>query len=165
MPLKLKNLKKYILKKITIDPLYQSYWYSKFINKLMLNGKKHLSEKLVSKILLNLKLKYNVQPIFLILTIITKLKPILGIIQKRLGKEWKPVPIPINPRKQLIISLKWITNQIKRETQSTLILRTLKTFQKFFKRHQHKNAELMQTKNNYYYNMAKNRVNLRYRWK
>lgn len=53
----------------------------------MLNGKKHLSEKLVSKILLNLKLKYNVQPIFLILTIITKLKPILGIIQKRLGKE------------------------------------------------------------------------------
>lgn len=169
MSKKIKNIKKYTLKKVTLDPLYRSYWYSKFSNKLMLNGKKHIIEKLLSQLLYKFKLKYRVQPITLLFVSLIRLKPLLGFVQKRVGSVWKSVPIPLKPREQLVLSLKWLINQIKLEPEITLRARILNTFALLLRRKSRnkriKRSALLTKKRIHYFKIVKDRVNSRFRWR
>lgn len=162
MSKKLKTIKKYVAKKVRVDPLYQSFWYSKFMNKFMLQGKKHVIEKTLSKTFFNIKMKMKREPLTLMFIILMRTKPLLGMITKRLGKEWKTIPVPLEPRRQLVIALKWLVSQVKIEPERKFETRLLKVFTKFFKIK--KNA-LIRYRNTYYYNITKDRVNTRFRWK
>jgi ribosomal protein S7 len=53
----------------------------------MLDGKKHLIEKIVSHSFYQMKTKFRRQPLKLLFIILMRLKPLLGFISKRLGKE------------------------------------------------------------------------------
>ena len=169
MSKKIKNIKKYTIKKVTLDPLYKSYWYSKFLNKLMLNGKKHIIEKIMTQILYKFKLKYRAKPIILLFVSIIRLKPLIGTITKRIGKVWKSVPTPLEPRRQLVIALKWLVSQIKLEPELTLRSRISRTFTVLLRRKTRnkraKRSELFNKKKLHYFQVVKDRVNTRYRWR
>lgn len=168
MAKKVKNIKKAMIKRVTLDPLYKSYWYSKFINKLMLDGKKHVIEKIMSRIWYNLTLKYNAKPIDILFMSLIRLKPLIGTTTKRIGKVWKTVPVPLQPRRQLVIALKWLVSQIKIEPElhlSAKITRTLSGFvQKNTKKRKNRKTDVLKKKNLHYANVVKDRVNMRYRW-
>lgn len=53
----------------------------------MLQGKKHVIEKIMYKSLYEIKSKFKRQPLKLLFIILMKLKPLLGFISKRLGRE------------------------------------------------------------------------------
>lgn len=169
MSQKIKNIKKYTIKKVTLDPLYKSYWYSKFVNKLMLSGKKHIIEKIMSHILYRFKLKYRIKPILFIFMSLVRLKPLIGTITKRVGKLWKTVPVPLEPRRQLVIALKWLVSQIKVESEFSLRRRIIKTLvillRKKTKKKRAPRSELLNKKKIHYYDVVKDRVNIRFRWR
>lgn len=169
MSKKVKNIKKHTIKKVTLDPLYKSYWYSKFINKLMLSGKKHIIEKIMSNLLYQFKLKYKLKPILIIFISLIRLKPLIGTITKRVGKLWKSVPVPLEPRRQLVIALKWLVSQIKVEPETTLRKRIAKTFVVLLRRKTRKKraerSELLKKKKIHYFQVVKDRVNTRFRWR
>ena len=98
MAKKINNIKKYQKIKVKIDPLYQSTWFSKFINKFMLDGKKHVVEKIIYNSLWQIKKKFRHNPLKLLFISLRKLKPFFGFISKRLSKQWKEIPIPIGQR-------------------------------------------------------------------
>jgi small subunit ribosomal protein S7 len=168
MSKKVKNIKKYTIKKVTLDPLYKSYWYSKFLNKLMLDGKKHAIEKTISQLFYKFKLKYRATPITLLFVSIIRLKPLIGIIPKRLGKLWKSVPYPLQPRRQLVIALKWLVSHIKLEKGYNLRTRVISTFASVFRRKsKNKRAkpnELLKKKKVHYFQVVTDRINTRFRW-
>lgn len=165
MSKKIKNLRKYTMKKVKPDPLYQSYWYSKFVNKFMRQGKKHVVEKIISRTLHKMKIKFNRAPVNLLFIALIKLKPLLGFITKRVGKNWKSIPVPLEPRRQLVLALKWFVVQVRMEPEKNLEAQIFHTFNTFFKQSKnwYKNP-LIRRKNLHYYNAAKDRVNSRYRW-
>lgn len=169
MSKKIKTIKKYTIKKVTLDPLYKSYWYSKFLNKLMLDGKKHVIEKIMSGLLYNFKLKYRAKPIIILFVSIIRLKPLIGTITKRIGKIWKSVPVPLEPRRQLVIALKWLISQIKVEPELTLRTKIIRTFTallaKKTKNKREKKSDLLKKKRVHYFNVVRDRVNTRYRWR
>ena len=171
MPKKVKNIKKHELRKVTLDPIYQSYWYSKFLNKLMLDGKKHLIEKTMSQLLYKFKLKYRAKPIMILFVSIIRLKPLIGTITKRVGKLWKSVPYPLEPRRQLVIALKWLVSQIKVEDEATLRARITTTFVALLRKKSRngkkhpKKSELLRKKKVHYGQVVKDRVNTRFRWR
>jgi hypothetical protein len=51
----------------------------------MLDGKKHVIEKTISKVFLKFKLKYKVKPTMMLFVILLRLRPLVGFIPKRLG--------------------------------------------------------------------------------
>lgn len=168
MSKKIKNIKKYTIKKVTLDPLYKSYWYSKFLNKLMLSGKKHIIEKIMSQLLYQFKLKYKAKPILILFLSIIRLKPLLGTISKRVGSNWKTVPVPLAPRRQLVLALKWLVSQIKVEPEKTLKERITRTFNSLVhkeskKKRTHTN-ELFSKKKKQYRQAVLDRTNTRFRW-
>jgi len=162
MAKKIRTIKKYQNKKVRVDPLYQSFWFSKFINKFMLQGKKHLIEKIMYNSFYQMKNKFRRQPLILLFIILMKLKPLLGFISKRLGKEWKQIPVPLAPRRQLIMALKWLVAHTKTESDRTLEARLIRVFNSFF---QKKKTALTKYRNQYHFNLTQERVNSRFRWK
>lgn len=169
MSKKIKNIKKYTIKKVTLDPLYKSYWYSKFLNKLMLNGKKHIIEKTMSQLLYQFKLKYRAKPIMILFVSIIRLKPLIGTIIKRVGGVYKTIPVPLEPRRQLVIALKWLISQIKIEPETTLRKRIIRTFIALLRRKSRnkraERSELLRKKKAQYFQAVKDRINTRFRWR
>jgi len=169
MTKKLKNVKKYTIKKVTIDPLYTSYWYSKFLNKLMLSGKKHIIQKIMSRIFFRFKVKLKTTPVLILFSALIKIRPYMGIIKKRLGRIWKEVPFPLEPRRQLVIALKWLVAEIKLDPSFALRVRILSVLKILFKKVKKKkysqrsavrNREAAHTRT-----ILTNKVNQRFRWK
>jgi ribosomal protein S7 len=94
------------------DFLYDSYWMGKFINKFMKAGKKQLVEKTVLLAFRKVKMKTGSNIFYLFLNLLIKFRPFFGFISKRLAQQFKRVPVPLYPRRQTIISLKWLTTSI-----------------------------------------------------
>jgi ribosomal protein S7 len=162
MAKKIKTIKKYQKKKVRIDPIYQSMWFSKFTNKFMLNGKKHIVERNVYNSLCQIQHKFHRNPLNLLFLTLKKIRPAFGFISKRLGKEWKKIPIPIKPRQQFILALKWLVLHTKTESDHKLEARIVRVFTNFFKK---KKTSLTKFRRQYQIKIVEERVNTRFRWK
>ena len=165
MAKKKSTIKKYNQKKVRIDSIYGSYWLSKFINKFLCNGKKHGLEKKIQNTFNKIKLKYQRIPVQILFFILLYLKPFFGFVYKRLGKEWKKLPIPLEPRRQYIIALTWLVNHIK--SQLSLSNQVFEKnlyiiLQNFFK---DKKNTLIKQRNEYFNQVQEFRINSKFRWK
>ena len=72
----------------------------------MKSGKKSVVEKEVFMAFKQTKKETNLRTFYLFLAILLKFRPLLGFILKRFGRQFKKIPVPLYPRRQMIISLK-----------------------------------------------------------
>lgn len=72
----------------------------------MLQGRKHVIEKIMYKSFYQIKTRFHRQPLKLLFKSLIKLKPLFGFVDTRLGKTSRRIPIPLEPRRQLILALK-----------------------------------------------------------
>jgi ribosomal protein S7 len=158
---KLKNIKKSYIKRVQIDPLYNSLWYSKFQNNLMLSGKKALLEKIFSQLFLRIKKEYKRSPVWLLFKLLIKNRPVMGLIKKRIRNKFIEIPCPIETRRQVIISLKWLIGYIKIYPAFNLEERLWGVFIESFRK---KKTALTRRVQLHQEKLFKNRSNLRYRW-
>jgi ribosomal protein S7 len=144
------------------DPFYQSYWFAKFMNKFMLDGKKYVVEKIINETFLYLKKKWGVKPLPVFLGVIIKFRPLLDLSLKRQGKQIKKIPGPLLPRRQAIVSLKWLTMAIKLNRAQTLRLRMRSEFSDLS---ENKKTALWKRSMDHLRDLEINRLNHRFRWK
>jgi small subunit ribosomal protein S7 len=104
-------------KQRTIEPdaKYGSEVVSKFINYIMLDGKKRTAEGVVYKAMADLKQKkevegkkVNVKALEVLETAINNVKPKLEIRSRRVGGANYQVPVPVLPSRQNALAMKWI---------------------------------------------------------
>ena len=79
----------------------------------MQRGRKAIIEKIVLCVFKNFKVKHHKNALKIFFSALTKNRPILWFAPIRIGRQIKKVPIPLSPRKQLIMSLKWFTHAAK----------------------------------------------------
>ena len=144
------------------DSLYNSYWMEKFINKFMKAGKKNIVEKTVLQAFKKIKKQTGRNTFYLFIDLLIKFRPFLGFISKRLGKEFKKVPVPLYPRRQTIISLKWLTTSILVSRYRSFELRLV---HEFLDLNAKKKTALSKRYADYLSEVHTNRLNTRYRWK
>lgn len=134
MAKKIKTIKKYQNRKVKLDPLYQSLWLSKFTNKFMLQGRKHVVERIMYKSFYKIKTTFHRQPLKLLFKSLIKLKPLFGFVDMRFGKTSRRIPIPLEPRRQLILALKALVWHTKTESYRTLEARLIRVFSSLLKK-------------------------------
>lgn len=78
----------------------------KFLNKFMKMGKKHLLERNFLKSFQKIQKETNIKILYFFFTLLIKFRPLFGFISKRFGKQFKKIPVPLYPRRQIITSLK-----------------------------------------------------------
>ncbi|MEN2984404.1 MAG: 30S ribosomal protein S7 [Dictyoglomaceae bacterium] len=95
-------------REIPPDPVYNSVLIQKLINKVMLNGKKSIAEKIVYGAIEIIKERTKQDPIEIIEKAVRNATPLLEVRPRRVGGATYQVPIEVSPRRGLSLALRWI---------------------------------------------------------
>lgn len=93
----------------------------KFINILMVDGKKVTSEKIVSKVFLNLKKELGMNPLEVFLVAIENVKPLIEVRPRRIAGKTYQIPMEISPNKQLNLAIKWIIESARNGSANNIV--------------------------------------------
>ncbi len=134
----------------------------KFFNKFMKEGKKQIVEKIIFRAFKKIKTKTRLNTFYLFINLLIKFRPFFGFISKRLGKQFKKIPVPLYARRQTIVSLKWLTTSILVSRFHSFELRLVHEFLDLNSR---KKTTLWKRYADYLSEVQENRLNQRFRWK
>ncbi len=90
------------------DQEYKSTAIAKFINYVMLNGKKTVAQKIVYGALKEASAKLSVEPLDLFETAIKNVSPILEVKSKRIGGANYQVPMEVSKERKFTLACRWI---------------------------------------------------------
>ncbi|MCK9171616.1 MAG: 30S ribosomal protein S7 [Treponema sp.] len=100
--------KKSIDRPITPDVKYNSKVVSKFITRMMLQGKKETCKKIVYSAMDNLKTKTDKDPLEVFLKAIENVKPMVEVKSRRVGGATYQVPIEIRDSRREALAMRWV---------------------------------------------------------
>ncbi|MFA5008968.1 MAG: 30S ribosomal protein S7 [Candidatus Paceibacterota bacterium] len=90
------------------DPVYNDIMLAKFINQLMLNGKKTIAQKIMYDSLEIVKEKTKQEPLDVFRLAIQNVSPMLEVKPKRVGGATYQVPMEVKGNRKLSLAMKWI---------------------------------------------------------
>lgn len=106
-------MRKKITKKHTIEPdiTYDSVKVSKFINHLMLHGKKEVARKVVYEAFEEIKKRENVEnPLEVFDNALKNAAPSMEVRSRRVGGANYQVPREVRPERRLFLGMTWLIN-------------------------------------------------------
>lgn len=91
------------------DPVYKSETLARFINKIMLSGKKSLARKVVYNAVEKFAKKVNSEnPLEAFEQALENAKPSLEVKSRRIGGATYQVPIEVSPNRRTALAMRWI---------------------------------------------------------
>ncbi|MGX7458707.1 30S ribosomal protein S7 [Candidatus Vidania fulgoroideorum] len=93
---------------LNYDQRYSSYLVSKFINIIMISGKKELASNIIYKVLSLIKSKYKLNPLVIFEKAIFNSKPSIELKSKKVGGSNYKIPVKITNKRGIYISIRWI---------------------------------------------------------
>jgi small subunit ribosomal protein S7 len=107
-------------REILPDPKFGSKLVSKFMNVLMEDGKKSVSEKICYGAFEILKKKTGNDPLKVFKTAIENVKPVLEVKPRRVGGATYQVPIEVRPSRRTALAFRWIINYSRARAEKTM---------------------------------------------
>ncbi|MEA1986614.1 MAG: 30S ribosomal protein S7 [Candidatus Marinimicrobia bacterium] len=95
-------------REVLADPKYNSKIISKFINNLMVHGKKGVAEKIIYDALDIIREKTKADSIELFQKALDNVAPVLEIKSKRIGGATYQVPIEVRHNRRYALAMRWI---------------------------------------------------------
>lgn len=113
-------------RRASLDPIYRDAIVSKFINCLMVDGKKSTAERCFYKAFSLIKNQTKQDPLQIFLQGVENAKPLMEVKPIRIGGSTYQVPIELLPHRQLSLTLKWIISSSKSRGEPTISARLAK---------------------------------------
>lgn len=95
------------------DLVYQSELVARFINKIMLDGKKTKAEKIVYSSLKNLEERLGKSGVEILEQAIENVRPLVAVRPRRVGGATYQVPIEVDPEKGRALAIRWIIDAFR----------------------------------------------------
>jgi small subunit ribosomal protein S7 len=92
------------------DPRFESVTLNKFINMIMLHGKKDLARQLVYDSLEKAGSKVGVEPIEIFEKALKNVEPAIEVRSRRVGGATYQVPMPVPGNRKEMLAMRWIIN-------------------------------------------------------
>lgn len=102
------------------DPKYNNIEVAKFINVLMVSGKKSIAERIIYTAFDSIKLKTGKDPLEVFTEAINNVKPILEVKSRRVGGANYQVPIEVRPSRKLALSMRWIRDAARKRNEKAM---------------------------------------------
>ena len=107
-------------REILPDPKYHDKLVTKFINNMMLDGKKSLSERIFYSSMDLMQSKENDDPLVLFKKAVENTKPILEVKSRRVGGATYQVPVEVRSDRKQALSIRWLLASAKARTERTM---------------------------------------------
>ncbi|GMW02718.1 MAG: 30S ribosomal protein S7 [Candidatus Hydrogenedentota bacterium] len=103
------------------DPKYKSVTLARFVNSVMVCGKKSTAENIVYRAIAILTQKLpKEQPLRVFETAINNSKPLLQVKSRRVGGATYQVPVEVPPHTQTAIAFRWIIDYARKRGEKTM---------------------------------------------
>ena len=107
-------------REILPDPKFKDLVVSKFMNNLMLDGKKSVSEKIVYGAFDIVSNKTDKSPIDYFHDALNNVKPSLEVRSRRVGGATYQVPMEVRPKRAQTLAMKWIVDSAVKRNEKTM---------------------------------------------
>ncbi|MCF6206750.1 MAG: 30S ribosomal protein S7 [Sulfurovum sp.] len=105
------------------DPVYGSKVLTKFINAVMLDGKKSVAQKVVYSALERIESKTGEKAIDVFNKAMDNVKPVMEVKSRRVGGATYQVPIEVRPVRQQSLGIRWIVDAARKRNERTMMER------------------------------------------
>jgi len=103
------------------DPIYNSKVVTKFINKLMWDGKKSVAQKIFYTALKMIEEKNkDLKGIDVFNEAIENVKPLLEVKSRRVGGATYQVPVEVRPIRQQSLAIRWLVEAARNRSERTM---------------------------------------------
>ena len=117
-----------IKRQVEVDPVYGTKVITKFINSLMLDGKKTVAEKIVYRTFDIIKEKTKQDPLEVFNEAIKNVKPNLEVKSRRVGGATYQVPVEVRSERAQALAIRWLIESSKKRGDKTMQERLSKEF-------------------------------------
>ena len=102
------------------DPVYNSKVLTKFINKVMLSGKKGVAEKVVYDAFESIRSKTGKDPLEVFEAALKNVMPVLEVRARRVGGANYQVPVEVRPDRRMTLGIRWVVNYARLRGEKTM---------------------------------------------
>jgi len=102
-------------RQVTPDPIYDSVLVTKFINRLMRDGKKAVAERIFYKAMEIIEQKTGKPALEVFEQAIENVAPQVEVRPRRVGGQTYQVPIEVNPDRRRSLAIRWIVQAVQRK--------------------------------------------------
>ena len=110
-------------REILPDPKYGDLVLAKFVNILMLDGKKSVAEKIVYDALDAIESKGNAEPVETFKQALDNIGPQVEIKSRRVGGSTYQVPVEVRPDRKVALAMRWIIEASRNRGEKGMKLR------------------------------------------
>jgi len=112
--------RKIMERQIFPDPKYHSLILSKFINVMMLRGKKSLAEKIAYDALDIIGKKTGKDPLEVFLQSLENVRPLIKVVSRRVGGSNYQIPTEVTAKNAQALSFRWIIGFARKRNEKTM---------------------------------------------
>jgi len=103
------------------DPVYKDMLATKFINKLMLDGKKSLAESIFYESIALVAKKVNEEPMKVFRKSLDNVRPLLEVKSRRVGGATYQVPIEVPVERGYALAMRWLVANSRKRKEKTMV--------------------------------------------
>lgn len=110
-------------REILPDPKFKSHEISKFVNVIMVNGKKSIAERILYGALEQIEAKTGKSAIDIFELAVSNTQPVVEVKSRRVGGANYQVPIEVRPARRLALSMRWIRDAARKRSEKSMKVR------------------------------------------
>lgn len=110
-------------REILPDPKFGSERLAKFMNHLMISGKKSVAERIVYGALDRVADRANEEPLEIFDKALETIQPMVEVKSRRVGGATYQVPVEVRPSRRQALAMRWLVDAARRRGEKTMVQR------------------------------------------
>ncbi len=110
-------------REILPDPKFGSQLLAKFMNHLMIDGKKAVAESIVYGALDTIKERKKEEPLELFEKALESIRPMVEVKSRRVGGATYQVPVEVRPSRRTALAMRWLVDAARNRGEKNMRLR------------------------------------------
>ena len=110
-------------REILPDPKYQNQTVAKFINHVMVSGKKSVAERIVYGALTRIEERDKTDPVEVFENALEAVAPVVEVKSRRVGGATYQVPVEVRPSRRQALAMRWLVECARSRGEMSMTLR------------------------------------------
>lgn len=112
-----------IKREVLPDPKYQNQTVAKFINHVMVSGKKSVAERIVYGALTEIERREKSDPIDVFERALDAVAPSVEVKSRRVGGATYQVPVEVRPSRRTALAMRWLVDSARDRSEKSMASR------------------------------------------
>ncbi|MCY3793345.1 MAG: 30S ribosomal protein S7 [Gammaproteobacteria bacterium] len=110
-------------REVLLDPKYQNQTVAKFINHVMVSGKKSVAERIVYGALSRIEERDRSDPVDVFEKALEAVAPVVEVKSRRVGGATYQVPVEVRPSRRQALAMRWLVESARSRGEKSMALR------------------------------------------